>query len=126
MSEFSEDIEYFRTDQWKHRELMEFLDDAKELETKLQASQARITIVEDKYRKLQTRSDNQSEGLQGEGERLKYNLEVSTGLNADLRLEVERLKAMEEIFDLCVKDLYSPSGKFKKRTAIKILHYLNK
>lgn len=40
--------------------------------------------------------------------------------------EIERLKAMEKIFDLCVKDLYSPSGKFKKSTAIKILHYLNK
>lgn len=37
----------------------------------------------------------------------------------------ERAKELEDLLELCAKDLYSPSGKFKKSTATKMYNYVN-
>ena len=87
-------------------ELRDRCKEAYSLETQLKASQARTALVENKYRNLRARSDDQIEGFKADAERLKYNLEVSTGLNADLRLEVERLKGCIEWGEYEYKKLF--------------------
>lgn len=37
----------------------------------------------------------------------------------------ERAKELEDLLELCAKDLYSSSGKFKKSTALKMYAYVN-
>lgn len=37
----------------------------------------------------------------------------------------ERAKELEDLLELCAKDLYSQSGKFKKSTALKMSAYVN-
>lgn len=48
--------------------------------------------------------------------------------DSDNRIEgvEEERDELKRLFKLCVKDLYSSSGKFKKSTALEVLIYINK
>lgn len=37
----------------------------------------------------------------------------------------ERAKEIEDLLGACIADLYSPGGKFKKATALKLVKYVN-
>jgi len=42
-----------------------------------------------------------------------------------LIFQKEKAMAIENLLELCCKDLYSSSGKFKKSTALKLYDYVN-
>lgn len=48
---------------------------------------------------------------------------------SQLELDVESLRAQlktaSDLLDLCIEDCYSPSGKFKKKTALAIVKHVN-
>lgn len=61
---------------------------------------------------------NNNTGLDSNYELMQDAAERLTELS-DEKEEVERL------LKLCIKDLYSPSGKFKKKTGIELYKYVN-
>ncbi len=38
----------------------------------------------------------------------------------------EKAKEIEDLIEMCAKDMYSPSCRFKKSTALKMYEYVNK